>query len=96
MTAVKGNSMGIGMNVGGQSTRSRWTRDLPWWHWRYWFGARWRHHLTLYYKDMDRTHYATDKQRARQALAEQFDPARQGYATQAPPEGSTTTAELTR
>lgn len=51
-----------------------WTRDLPWWHWRYWYGARWRHRDALNYSGVDRTHYATDGQRARQALEEQFDP----------------------
>jgi hypothetical protein len=64
-------------------TNREWTRDVPWWHpRRFLLGQRWRY--VLYARSAwDNTTYlyATDKQRAKAALAEQFDetppPARQ-------------------
>lgn len=65
--------------MGGQTVKERahepwWTRDLPWWNWRYWIGKRWRSYSARYYNGVDRTHYRTDKEYAAEALAQQFDP----------------------
>ena len=67
----KNKALGMAYSVG--KAPYTWRREVPWWHYRYWFGYRWRFQ-EYRADDSPLNYYQTDKQSARRALQEQFDP----------------------